>query len=308
MKLTQKEEKRPAEQPLLRSRSPPIWATEIRKLKLEKWGKLRKQDKPNGKAPQPSQEASSGSGKAESEIQEKGKWPFEDEEIMEDLLHDGYPVVIDPITYLGVLDHYKLTKRTVCLSSPHQKQDQIGRHQLILCWRLQLILSAFGIRFIGSNLSFPGNYQGYGKHSIWSLTATESSPSISLGQMRPKAKQQVFPILWHLACPSNHHTLVAEGRSCQHCRRRCQLPVMSQGGLGVDCSKANITGSASVQDLLTWIERRTTPKETFTNGSASCSIFHNLHLGESEIGGFSPTVDSLQTPSAKEFSSKSEPN
>ncbi|KAG5235255.1 DUF4283 domain-containing protein [Salix suchowensis] len=105
MKLTQKEDKRPAEQTPSEVKESTNMGNGDQETKPGKTGQINevfddtsitpqastplkqsidpcRQDKPNGKAPQTSQEASSGSGNVASEIHEKGNWPSEEEEIM----------------------------------------------------------------------------------------------------------------------------------------------------------------------------------------------------------------------------------
>ncbi|KAJ6396240.1 hypothetical protein OIU77_021300 [Salix suchowensis] len=105
MKVTQKEEEGPAEQAPVEVKESTNMGSGDHDAKLGKMGQPKEvvdttsptpqastslkqttdpcgQDKQNGKAPQTSQEASSGPGKAGSEFQEKGKWPSEDEEII----------------------------------------------------------------------------------------------------------------------------------------------------------------------------------------------------------------------------------
>ncbi|KAJ6673641.1 GLYCINE-RICH CELL WALL STRUCTURAL PROTEIN 1.8-LIKE [Salix viminalis] len=105
MKLTQKEDKRPAEQTPSEVKESTNMGNGDQEAKPGKMGQTNevvdatshtpqastslkqsidpcRQDKPNGKAPQTSQEASSGSGNAASEIHVKGNWPSEEEEIM----------------------------------------------------------------------------------------------------------------------------------------------------------------------------------------------------------------------------------
>ncbi|KAJ6425275.1 hypothetical protein OIU84_025946 [Salix udensis] len=97
MKLTQKEDKRPAEQTPSEVKESTNMGNGDQETKPGKMGQINevvdatsitpqastslkqsidpcRQDKPNGKAPQASQEASSGSGNVASEIHEKGNW------------------------------------------------------------------------------------------------------------------------------------------------------------------------------------------------------------------------------------------